>query len=128
MKISKELIKGSTAMLVMSVLKKSDMYGYKLLKSLNYRARACLSLKRVLSTPFFTHLKKKICLKATGKNLTAESVNTTTSPAKAQNALKKSRRNGKYIQNQSKKFSAFQVCKTLITDRPFSVNLEFIAL
>lgn len=129
MKISKELIKGSTAMLVMSVLKKSDMYGYKkLLKSLNYRARACLSLKRVLSTPFFTHLKKKICLKATGKNLTAESVNTTTSHAKAQNALKKSRRNGKYIQSQSKKFSAFRVCKTLITDRPFSVNLEFIAL
>lgn len=42
--------------------------------------------------------------------------------------LKKSRRNGKCIQNQSKKFSAFQVCKTLITDRPFSVNLEFIAL
>ena len=46
----------------------------------------------------------------------------------AQKALKKSRRNGKCIQNQSKKFSAFQVCKTLITDRPFSVNLEFIAL
>lgn len=116
-------------MLVMSVLKKNDMYGYKkLLKSLNYRARAYLSLKRVHSTPFFTHLRKKICLKATGKNLTAESVNTTTSPAKAQNALKKSRRNGKCIQNQSKKFSAFQVCKTLITDRLFSVNLEFIAL
>ena len=28
----------------------------------------------------------------------------------------------------SKKFSAFQVCKTLITDRPFSVNLEFIRI
>ena len=92
--------------------KKAICTDTKLLKSLNYRARACLSLKRVLSTPFFTHLKKKICLKATGRNLTAESVNTTTSPAKAQNALKKSRRNGKYIQNQSKKFSAFQVCKT----------------
>ncbi len=128
MKISKELIKGSTAMLVMSVLKKNDMYGYKIIKELELQSESMFELKEVLSTPFFTHLKKKICLKATGKNLTAESVNTTTSPAKAQNALKKSRRNGKYIENQSKKFSAFQVCKTLITDRPFSVNLEFIAL
>ena len=122
MKISKELIKGSTAMLVMSVLKKSDMYGYKIIKELELQSESVFELKEG------THLKKKICLKATGKNLTAESVNTTTSPAKAQNALKKSRRNGKCIQNQSKKFSAFQVCKTLITDRPFSVNLEFIAL
>ena len=38
MKISKELIKGSTAMLVMSVLKKSDMYGYKIIKELELQS------------------------------------------------------------------------------------------
>lgn len=112
MKISKELIKGSTAMLVMSVLKKSDMYGYKIIKELELQSESVFELKEGTLYPILHALEKKICLKATGKNLTAESVNTTTSPAKAQNALKKSRRNGKCIQNQSKKFSAFQVCKT----------------
>ena len=39
MKISKELIKGSTAMLVMSVLKKNDMYGYKIIKELELQSK-----------------------------------------------------------------------------------------
>lgn len=124
MKISKELIKGSTVMLVMSVLKKNDMYGYKIIKELELQSESVFELKEGTLYPILHALEKKICLKATGKNLTAESVNTTTSPAKAQKALKKSRRNGKCIQNQSKKFSAFQVCKTLITDRPFPLILN----
>ena len=45
MKISKELIKGSTAMLVMSVLKKSDMYGYKIIKELELQRESELELK-----------------------------------------------------------------------------------
>ena len=34
MKVSKELIKGSTSMLVMSVLKNKDLYGYKIIKEI----------------------------------------------------------------------------------------------
>lgn len=58
------------------------MYGYKIIKELELQSESVFELKEGTSTPFFTHLKKKICLKATGKNLTAESVNTTTSHAK----------------------------------------------
>ena len=45
MKISKELIKGSTAMLVMSILKKSDMYGYKIIKELELQSESVFELK-----------------------------------------------------------------------------------
>lgn len=107
MKISKELIKGSTAMLVMSVLKKNDMYGYKIIKELELQSESVFELKRVLSTPFFTHLKKKICLKATGKNLTAESVNTTTSPAKAQKRLKEKQEEWKVYSKSVEKVLSF---------------------
>ena len=44
MKISKELIKGSTAMLVMSVLKKNDMYGYKIIKELELQSESVFDL------------------------------------------------------------------------------------
>ena len=37
MKVSKELIKGTTPMLIMGVLKQKDMYGYKIIKEIeNY--------------------------------------------------------------------------------------------
>ncbi len=37
MKISKELLKGSTPIMVMSVLKGKDMYGYIIIKELQKR-------------------------------------------------------------------------------------------
>ena len=38
MKVSKELIKGSTSLLVMSVLKGKDLYGYRIIKELEIRS------------------------------------------------------------------------------------------
>ena len=106
MKISKELIKGSTAMLVMSVLKKNDMYGYKIIKELELQSESVFELKEGTLYPILHALEEENLLESYWEEFDGR----------------------KYIQNQSKKFSAFQVCKTLITDRPFSVNLEFIAL
>ena len=38
MKYSKELLKGTTPVLVMSVLKDEDLYGYKIIKKLEIRS------------------------------------------------------------------------------------------
>lgn len=109
MKISKELIKGSTAMLVMSVLKKNDMYGYKIIKELELQSESVFELKEGTLYPILHALEEENLLESYWEEFDGRKRKYYHSPAKAQNALKKSRRNGKYIQNQSKKFSAFQV-------------------
>ena len=45
MSISKELMKGSTSMLVLSVISNEDMYGYKIIKELESRSENVFSLK-----------------------------------------------------------------------------------
>ena len=45
MKISKELVKGSTATLVLSVLKSKDMYGYVIIKEIALRSEHVFELK-----------------------------------------------------------------------------------
>ncbi|MGN0532800.1 MAG: PadR family transcriptional regulator [Eubacterium sp.] len=45
MKISKELMKGSTSTLILSVLEGEDMYGYKIVKELEIRSENVFSLK-----------------------------------------------------------------------------------
>ena len=59
MKISKELIKGSTAMLVMSVLKKNDMYGYKIIKELELQSESVFELKEGTLYPILHALEEK---------------------------------------------------------------------
>ena len=44
MKISKELIKGSTKTLVLSVLQKDDLYGYKIIKEIELRSDGVFEL------------------------------------------------------------------------------------
>lgn len=83
MKYSKELTAGTTPMLVLSVMKKEDMYGYKIIKELEMRSEQAFCLKEGTLYPICTRLKKKSCLKATGKLLTAEKENTITSLKKA---------------------------------------------
>ena len=45
MKISKELAKGSTALLVLSVISKRDMYGYQIIKELKRKSENVFELK-----------------------------------------------------------------------------------
>lgn len=45
MKISKELLKGSTALLLLGMLEKRSMYGYEMIKELEKRSEGVFSLK-----------------------------------------------------------------------------------
>lgn len=59
MKISKELIKGSTSLLVMSVLKGQDLYGYKIIKELETRSENVFELKEGTLYPILHALEKE---------------------------------------------------------------------
>ena len=59
MKISKELIKGSTSLLVMSVLKGQDLYGYKIIKELEVRSENVFELKEGTLYPILHALEQE---------------------------------------------------------------------
>lgn len=59
MKISKELIKGSTSMLVLSVLKNKDLYGYKIIKELELQSENAFELKEGTLYPILHALEKE---------------------------------------------------------------------
>lgn len=62
MKISKELIKGSTATLVLSVLKGNDLYGYKIIKEIQLRSESVFELKEGTLYPILHALEEEGCL------------------------------------------------------------------
>ena len=66
MKISKELAKGSTGLLVLSVISKTDMYGYQ---------KTCSASTRARSTPFCTRSKKRVRSNLIGAKRRAENAN-----------------------------------------------------
>lgn len=59
MKISKELIKGSTSMLVMSVLRGKDLYGYKIIKELELCSENVFKLKEGTLYPILHALEQE---------------------------------------------------------------------
>ncbi len=59
MKISKELIKGSTSLLVLSVLKGRDLYGYMIIKELEDRSEKAFELKEGTLYPILHALEKE---------------------------------------------------------------------
>lgn len=58
MKYSKELISGSTPILILSVIEKEDMYGYQLAKELEKRSENAFSLKEGTMYPLLHSLEK----------------------------------------------------------------------
>ena len=54
MRVSKELIKGSTSMLILSLLKENDMYGYEMIKNLKEKSENVFE-KRELYTQYYIH-------------------------------------------------------------------------
>lgn len=59
MKVSKELIKGSTSLLVLSVLKQSDMYGYKIIKEIEKQSEDVFVLKEGTLYPILHALEEE---------------------------------------------------------------------
>lgn len=45
MKINKELLKGSTTVLILSILNSKDMYGYEMIKEIDVRSKGIFSFK-----------------------------------------------------------------------------------
>lgn len=58
MKYSKELLKGSTPLLVMSVLKDNDLYGYKIIRELEIRSENVFEMSEGTLYPILHALEK----------------------------------------------------------------------
>ena len=58
MNIKKELTKGSSALLVLSVLEKEDMYGYKIIKEIEMRSEYVFTLKEGTLYPILHAFEK----------------------------------------------------------------------
>lgn len=58
MAINKELMKGSTALLVLSVISQEDMYGYKIVKELEMRSENVFCLKEGTLYPVLHSLEE----------------------------------------------------------------------
>lgn len=59
MKINKELIKGSTTMLVLNLLKEKNMYGYEMIKDLKEKSENVFELKEGTLYPILHSLEEK---------------------------------------------------------------------
>lgn len=59
MKIDKELLKGSTTMLVLNLLKGSNMYGYEMIKKLKEKSENVFELKEGTLYPILHGLEEK---------------------------------------------------------------------
>lgn len=64
MRYSKELLKGSTAILVMSVLENNDLYGYKIIRELEIRSENAFEMSEGTLYPILHALEKEGCLEA----------------------------------------------------------------
>lgn len=64
MKISKKLAKGSTALLVLSVISKKDMYGYQIIKTIEIASEDVFSLNEGTLYPILHSLEAEKCLES----------------------------------------------------------------
>ena len=64
MKISKELAKGSTALLVLSVISKRDMYGYQIIKTIEMESEEVFTLNEGTLYPILHSLEAEKSLES----------------------------------------------------------------
>ena len=57
MKINKELLKGSTTVLILSILNRKDMYGYEMIKEIDLRSKGIFSFKEGTLYPILHNLE-----------------------------------------------------------------------
>ena len=67
MSVNKELVKGSTSMLVLGVLEEKEMYGYQIIKELEQRSETVFSLKEGTLYPILHVLEQDGFLEAYGR-------------------------------------------------------------
>ncbi|WP_160691936.1 helix-turn-helix transcriptional regulator [Clostridium sp. C2-6-12] len=59
MKINKELIKGSTSILVLSLLRKGEMYGYEIIKEMQIKSNSVFEFKEGTLYPILHGLEEE---------------------------------------------------------------------
>lgn len=59
MKIDKELLKGSTVMIVLSILKEQNMYGYQIIKEVSQKSENVFNLNEGTLYPLLHNLEQK---------------------------------------------------------------------
>lgn len=59
MRISKELMKGSTSLLVLSVIERKNMYGYQIIKDIELRSEKVFTLNEGTLYPILHSLEKE---------------------------------------------------------------------
>lgn len=59
MKINKELLKGSTTVLILSLLNKKDMYGYEMIKEIETKSKNIFSFKEGTLYPILHNLENE---------------------------------------------------------------------
>lgn len=59
MKINKELLKGSTTMLILELLQQENMYGYQMIKELSQKSEKIFELKEGTLYPILHSLEEK---------------------------------------------------------------------
>ncbi|MBC5628946.1 helix-turn-helix transcriptional regulator [Clostridium sp. NSJ-6] len=64
MKINKELLKGSTTVLILSLLNRKDMYGYEMIKEMEERSKNIFSFKEGTLYPILHSLENENYIEA----------------------------------------------------------------
>lgn len=64
MKVDKSLVSGSTMLLILSLLKDGDMYGYEMVTELERRSEGCFQLKEGTLYPLLHNMEKMKYLKS----------------------------------------------------------------
>lgn len=64
MRVSKELAKGSTSLLVLSVISKKDLYGYQIIKTIEMASEDVFSLNEGTLYPILHSLEAEKCLES----------------------------------------------------------------
>ncbi len=64
MRYSKELVKGSTSLLILSILKKEDLYGYKIIRELELASEKAFEMTEGTLYPILHALEKEEMLES----------------------------------------------------------------
>ena len=64
MQINKELLKGSTTILILSLLNRKDMYGYEMIKEMEIRSKGIFSFKEGTLYPILHSLENENLIEA----------------------------------------------------------------
>ena len=101
MSVNKELVKGSTSMLVLGVLEEKEMYGYQIIKELEQRSETVFSLKEGTLIRFFMCWSRMAFWKHIGRiRAQRESAASIGLQKKGEKSWTDRKRNGRNMQEQ----------------------------